>query len=170
MVAKYDPATVPKLVFKYSLLGATQKEMAEFFDVPVLVFTKWRDTYPEMAAALRQGKAQADAKVAQSLYKRAIGYTTKEQHYVKGEGVVTIDKNIQPDVTACIFWLKNRRPELWRDRTDPTMISNTLAVSDAEVARRIAYLLSQAVDTKSGNTIDVEVKPTSEVERKRLTD
>lgn len=63
----------------------------------------------------------ADAKVVASLYKRANGYShpALDIRTVDGEVVETeYTKHYPPDTVACIFWLKNRRPDLWRDRKE----------------------------------------------------
>ena len=78
------------------LLGATDKEMAGIFGVSEVTFNAWKKKHPTFLNALKAGKEEADSEVATSLYQRAL----------KG------------NVTACIFWLKNRRPDLWRDKDE----------------------------------------------------
>jgi len=68
--------------------------------------------------SLKKGKLISDAKVEESLYSRATGYSHPDVHISNYLGEITvtpITKNYPPDVTACIFWLKNRQPEKWRD-------------------------------------------------------
>ncbi|SDY78220.1 hypothetical protein [Nitrosomonas sp. Nm33] len=70
---------------------------------------------------LRRGKLIADAKVAEALYKMAIGYSHPETHIARQGGKVIkieITKRYLPNTKACIFWLKNRQPKLWRDRIE----------------------------------------------------
>jgi hypothetical protein len=95
--------------------GLTLKEMAAEFKVALSTLQEWQRKYPEFAYALDEGRDKADARVTASLYQRALGI--KESIRVlnrKGE-VVEVDIYEKPDTTACIFWLKNRRPDLWRD-------------------------------------------------------
>ena len=70
--------------------------------------------------SLKAGKSQADAEVADRLFKRATGYSHKDTKFATFEGKITdakeFTKHYPPDTIACIFWLKNRRPELWRTR------------------------------------------------------
>ena len=80
----------------------------------------WIAVHPEFAAAVREARAVADAKVARCLYERAVGY----QHTVERtvwhlgrERSVTEKVHLPPDTRACIFWLRNRRPDTWRERT-----------------------------------------------------
>lgn len=99
--------------------GLTLDEIADFWNIHRATLYRWLRKYPEFSDALKKAKAEADRKVEESLYKRALGYKYEEKHYEKfGKEMVlkkTIEKQIAPDVTAQIFWLKNRRPENWRD-------------------------------------------------------
>lgn len=107
-----------KLVEQYSLLGATDKQMATFLGVSESTFNKWKKDYPGFSKSLKRGKEIADAKVALSLFKRATGYQHKDLWIGQFKGnIVTKEytKHYPPDTTAAIFWLKNRQPEIWRD-------------------------------------------------------
>lgn len=103
-------------------LGATDRDVAEFLGVAEYTVRRWSARYPEFCAALKVGKAEADARVEQSLYRRATGYTHEEEKvFCNADGKVTRVKTLKhypPDTTACIFWLKNRNPAEWRDRMD----------------------------------------------------
>lgn len=106
---------------KLCRLGATDKELAEFFGVAVSTVNLWKQKYPEFSESLKEGKQLADAEVAEKLYQRATGYSHPEDdiRVVSGEIVITPTiKHYPPDTTAAIFWLKNRRPDLWRDKPD----------------------------------------------------
>lgn len=105
----------------YCLLGATDAKLADFFKVSEKTINSWKKQHPEFADALYRGKALADAQVAQSLFKRATGYSHQETHIncYEGEIIQTeITKHYAPDTTACIFWLKNRQPDKWRDKVE----------------------------------------------------
>lgn len=105
---------------KLCLLGATDEALADFFSIAVSTLNKWKKDHPEFMESLKSGKQIADANVAQSLYNRALGYTTKETKIASFEGRITdkldVDKHYPPDPTSAIFWLKNRQPALWRDK------------------------------------------------------
>ncbi len=101
--------------------GFTDKEVAKVFGVTEATITGWKKKYPQFFASLKKGKEIADQKVVQSLYQRALGYSHPEVHITAYGGSVTktnIIKHYAPDVTACIFWLKNRDKENWRDKVD----------------------------------------------------
>ena len=107
---------------KLCLLGATDKELAEFFSVSEQTLNKKKKDYPEFLESLKKGKNIADANVASRLYNRAIGYSCKATKFATSEGRITDSKEYieyyPPDTTAAIFWLKNRQPEKWRDKKE----------------------------------------------------
>lgn len=117
-----------QLAENYSLLGATDKEMADFFGVTERTLNQWKKEYPEFLQSLKKGKNIADANVASKLYNRAIGYDYEEKHFETKPSkkdappelveAKRIKKHVPADTTAAIFWLKNRQPEKWRDRKE----------------------------------------------------
>lgn len=108
-------------------LGATDLQLGDFFGVSKQTINTWKEKYPAFGAALTEGKAVADNAVVQSLFKRATGYERPavKLFYDKEQGVVEAPyvERFAPDTTACIFWLKNRRPDEWRDRRDVDVTS-----------------------------------------------
>ena len=117
-------ADIPERARALCLLGLTNAELAEHFGVARETFCRWKRQHPELAEAMQGARAVADARVAASLYQRAVGYSVEceEVKMVAGEPqIVRYRKSIPPDVTAQIFWLKNRRPDLWRDRTESAL-------------------------------------------------
>lgn len=108
-------------VYEYCLLGATDKQLCEFFNVAESTLNLWKQKQPKFLDALKRGKVVADANVAHALYKRATGYSCKETHVSNYQGEVTlteITKHYPPDTTACIYWLKSRQPENWKDKIE----------------------------------------------------
>ncbi len=108
---------------KLSALGATDMEMADFFEVDVRTIYRWKHDHEGFCQALNAGKSKADERVINSLYQRAVGY---EQDAVKIFMPAGADnpvyapyrEKVAPDTTAAIFWLKNRQPDKWRDKQD----------------------------------------------------
>jgi len=120
--------------------GFTDKEISDFFDINELTLNRWKKKNPEFGKSLKEWKSEADEKVEKALYQRALGYEYDEVTYEKskigGLGVKlskgevetikhcdtnktkVITKQVVPDVLAQIFWLKNRQPERWKDKTD----------------------------------------------------
>ena len=105
-----------KQAYKLCLLGATDKEIADFFEVNIDTIYAWKKNYPEFSESIKRGKLMSDAKVAESLYKCAIGFTHPQTHVSDYLGKVTItmlEKYYPPNVKACIFWLRNRQSKIW---------------------------------------------------------
>jgi hypothetical protein len=106
---------------KLCLLGATDREIGGFFGVDESTVNRWKREQVEFALALKDGKEGADANVANRLYRRAMGYSHEAVKIVAdaktgAQHIVPYTEHYPPDTTACIFWLKNRRPDLWRDK------------------------------------------------------
>lgn len=109
------------LALKFCKLGATDKDLASAFEVSEQTINAWKDRHPEFLESLKAGKGMADAEVASKLFHRATGYEHPEDdiRVVDHEIVITpMIKHYAPDTTAAIFWLKNRRPDLWRDKVE----------------------------------------------------
>jgi len=105
--------------YKFTLLGATDKLLGEFFEVSEQTINTWKQKHPKFLESIKRGKAVADATVAASLYHRANGYSHKAVKIMQHEGASyehEYTEHYPPDTTAAIFFLKNRRPDLWRDR------------------------------------------------------
>lgn len=118
-------------------------------------FKEYLNRFPSIRAALKRGKAPVDYEVENALYKRATGYTVKLKKPIKvkttkrvtGKGEVTEERieyadeeqYIPPDTTAQIFWLKNRRPDKWRDKRD-------------EAPQQTNELLQSLIDLERGRT------------------
>lgn len=106
---------------KLCLLGSTDKELAEFFEVNEDTVHEWKKVHENFSESIKKGKAQADANVADRLYQRAMGYEHPEVdiRVVNQEIIQTpITKVYAPDPTAAIFWLKNRQRAKWRDKVE----------------------------------------------------
>ncbi len=113
--------------------GLTVKEIAKEMEVSRSTLNLWVREHPEFSDALNQSRSEADAMVEDSLFRRAMGTTVKETRKIvevdkSGQPEVvkvdTWEKELPPDVAACIFWLKNRRPKSWRERPEAFMDDN----------------------------------------------
>lgn len=110
-----------KQAYRLCLLGAIDEELAEFFEVSVSTITSWKSQHPDFLASIKSGKVEADSKVVERLYERAMGYSHPDVHVSNHKGDITltpITKHYPPDVVAAIFLLKNRHPEKWRDKVE----------------------------------------------------
>ena len=99
--------------------GLTDEQIAHNMGVAYSTLRDWKNKYPALSAALKKGKEVVDNEVENALLKRALGYSYKEIK-TKDDGdkieVTETIKEVVPDVTAQIYWLKNRRPDKWRDK------------------------------------------------------
>ena len=154
----YQPAFAEHAL-KLARLGATNVEIADFLGINVRTVTQWSVQHPDFGAALKEGKAAADDRVERSLYARAMGFEHDEVdiRVVNGEIVQTpIRKVYPPDTTAAIFWLKNRRPQDWRDKVDhehggPNGGPIRMELTDVERAARLAAILEAARARKAAS-------------------
>nr|DAM45828.1 MAG TPA: terminase small subunit [Caudoviricetes sp.] len=102
--------------------GLTNEQIAENMGIGLSTLYEWQKRYTEFADALKTNKEIVDRHVENALLKRALGYEhvecTYEADEETGEMRITkrITKQVVPDTTAQIFWLKNRKPEDWRDK------------------------------------------------------
>ena len=161
---KYKPE-LDEQAAKLCALGATDADLADFFGVCVRTIERWRCEHEGFCRAVKIAKEVADDRVERSLYMRAVGYQTdavKIFQYEGSELVVPYRENVQPDTTAAIFWLKNRKPEQWRDvsrqeRTGPDGGPQQLNLTGdavADLTRRLARLA--AAKPESGPTEGTE--------------
>lgn len=113
--------------------GLINEEIADEIGINPSTLYDWQKKYPEIAKALKTGKKVVDRRVENALYKRAIGYTfvevTRElTTNAKGEAEMVVTKEVlkevEPNTTAQIFWLKNRKPHEWRDKKDVNLTSD----------------------------------------------
>lgn len=113
----YDPDRHPIWAEGLAKLGKIEDDIAAAMGIHVSTLRDWKKKFPEFSVALKIGKSEADTQVENSLFKRAMGYEYEETKTVNdGERVEKTIKQVAPDVTAQIFWLKNRKPEEWRDK------------------------------------------------------
>lgn len=116
-LSKFKPEFIAQAE-KLCKLGATDMELADFFNVEVRTLYRWKSENEQFCQALKAGKDDADDRVERSLYARANGYEHDEVDIrVVGGAIVQtpIRKYYPPDTTAAIFWMKNRRPDQWRE-------------------------------------------------------
>lgn len=110
------------LAYKFCLLGADDANLAEFFCVEEKTINNWKQKHPEFLQSIKKGKNIADAEVAHSLYKRAVGYEHEAVKIFndKDNGITEAPyiEHYPPDTGAAIIWLKNRQKAKWRDKQE----------------------------------------------------
>ena len=111
-----------KQALKLCRMGATDRELADFFEVCEKTLAVWKLKHKGFIKAIRSGKDEFDTKLVEgSLKHRAMGYDHEETKVLVVGGEVVehkVVKHYPPDTAAMIFWLKNRDKNRWRDRQD----------------------------------------------------
>jgi len=111
---------------KLCLLGATDTDLADFFNVNADTIYEWKKVHEKFSESINEGKIFADMEVAEALYKGTRDRIVVEQQafkikvgqYEEKVEVVDIEKVIPADFRNQQFWLKNRSPKNWRDRQE----------------------------------------------------
>lgn len=108
--------------------GLTDEQIAHNVGIRRSTLADWKTKYPDISDALKKGKEVVDVEVENALLKRARGFeyteTRVEQSAKDGRKVTLIKRFAPPETAAAIFWLKNREPEKWRERVDPSTPPN----------------------------------------------
>lgn len=123
----------PEQAAKLCRLGATDKDIANFFEVHEATLNRWKLEFPEFCDALKRSKEELDAQVERSLYQRAMGYSHPAVKMFNVGGAIIEKEYIEhypPDATSMIFWLKNRQPDKWRDRRESPPEEDTTPLDD----------------------------------------
>lgn len=129
--------------------GRTEADIAEVVGVSTRTLTNWKGKHQELLLAVREAKLTADELVEASLFQKALGYSHPEEKIFCNEGmIVTHDttKHYPPDTQAAMFWLRNRQPERWKEKTEGDVnVNNTTNVNgltddqlDAKIAEKLA--------------------------------
>lgn len=139
---KFNEAITEKIL-QLCTAGKTTDQIAEIIGVNPRTIYNWMSSKPEFYQSLKESKQAADEIVEASLFHRATGYRDSwEKEVVTKDGqVVTVTEELRvpPDTTAAIFWLKNRQPENWRDKTE-VEVSALKTMSDEDLKKHLEEL------------------------------
>ncbi|MBF1737909.1 MAG: transposase [Streptococcus sp.] len=117
-----------ELISYWAKKGLVDKQIAENIGIVPSTFYKWKKDYSEFSDALKAGKEVADAQVFNALHQSAVGFHYLEETVTNAGEVVTVRKYSKPNVTAQVFWLKNRIPEEWRDKQEIEQINKNIEI------------------------------------------
>ena len=111
--------------YRLSLLGLTDLELASVLGISHETLAAWKLSYPEFRESITRGKIEADAHVAEALYRRACGYSHPAVKIFMPAGAdapvyAPYTEHYPPDTKAAFRWLMNRQPDRWRDRREVT--------------------------------------------------
>ena len=124
----YDPDRHPSIVFALAAVGKTDEEIAYYLQVTPSTLSRWKYRHKSIEQALTDANRGVDKEIENALAKAALGIESTSES-VRGtmgkDGKMvptdaTTAKSKTPSVAAMIFWLKNRRPDIWRDTFDHT--------------------------------------------------
>jgi len=141
-----------ELARKMALLGATDDEMAQAFDITVETLNNWKRRRESFAASIRAGKVMADSEVVDSLFNRAKGYKCQAVKIFMPEGgksakdaiVVPYTKEYAPDTNAAKFWLMNRQRDLWRERQEVAVADRLASMTPEERLADVIEIMAKA--------------------------
>lgn len=141
---KYEEWLKPEGLLKlegWARDGLTDEQIAKNIGISRETLNQWKNKYSDISDALKKGKEIVDREVENALLKRALGYDYEEVSEKYEGGVLTEKKitkrHVVPDTTAQIFWLKNRKPDDWRDK------QNVEVSGLAEEQSKLSELLEQ---------------------------
>lgn len=140
---KYEYWLTPEGLIKlegWARDGLTDEQIAQNIGINPATLYDWKNKYDEISKTLKKGKEVVDYEVENALLKRALGYTVKEEKLTKDGEVVELEREVPGDVTAQIFWLKNRKPDAWRDKRENEDNNDALAKLD-EVLKEIGGVI-----------------------------
>lgn len=102
--------------------GLTDEQISHNMGIRRETLYDWKKKYPNITNVLKRGKEVVDRQVENALYRTALGFEYEEETVTNDGMIVTTKKYSKPNTTAQIFWLKNRKPNEWRDKQE---IENT---------------------------------------------
>lgn len=139
------------LIESWAREGLTNEQIAKNIGINADTFYTWRKKYPEISEALKKGKAPIDFEVENALLKRALGFEYEETETVfedvdgkPKKRIKKIIKYVPPDTSACIFWLKNRKPNHWRKMNEA--VENKLKAETEKLLKEAEALKLLEVD------------------------
>lgn len=147
--SKFNDALKEKMLELYER-GYTNQQVADFVGVHVRTIENWQAKHQEFMWALKDAKQIADDLVEASLFARAVGYSHEEEKVFCDKGDIITYKTIKqypPDIGAMTLWLKNRRPEEWREKSEIDINHNDLTKkSKAELEQELQALEDELND------------------------
>ena len=156
-----------EIAYRHLTDGGLVEQLADIFDVSVATLYEWKAKHPGFFEALTLGKLGFDQQIERALHEKALGATYTDQTAIKLKDVefddmgkklaererieiVTLQKSAPPDTTAMIFWLKNRRPHEWRDRTEITGADGGAIDTNVNLTVKVGTDLMRRLSLMSG--------------------
>jgi hypothetical protein len=124
-------------------LGATDQELATFFKVSLSTVYLWRNTHAEFSEAVIAGKDKADARVERAFFGRAVGYSYQSEKVFLNKGKIVrakVTEHVPADAGAALNWLKNRKPDMWREKSELELTRRYSSMTDDELNYELAVV------------------------------
>ena len=128
--------------------GLTDEQIAKNIGISRASLYEWKKKEVDIFDALKKGKEVIDFEVENALLKRALGYEYEEETYENGILTKKVKKQVPPDTTAQIFWLKNRKKEQWREKVEVVKTDEDLQNINKNISN-IANLLNNPKPNRS---------------------
>lgn len=128
--------------------GLTDEQIAKNMGIVPSTLYEWKKKSKEFSETLKKGKEVVDFEVENALLKRALGYEYEEETYENGILIKKVKKQVAPDTTAMIFWLKNRKKTQWREKVEVVKTDDDLQKINKNVSN-IADLLNNPKPNRS---------------------
>ena len=128
--------------------GLTDEQIAKNIGISRASLYEWKKKEVDIFDALKKGKEVIDFEVENALLKRALGYEYEEETYENGILTKKVKKQVAPDTTAQIFWLKNRKKEQWREKVEVVKTDEDLQNINKNISN-IANLLNNPKPNRS---------------------
>lgn len=130
--------------------GLTDEQIAKNIGINRTTLYDWKKKEINIADALKKGKEVIDFEVENALLKRALGYEYEEETYENGILTKKVKKQVPPDTTAQIFWLKNRKPNNWKDKVE-TDEDKEAVTNASQVIAKIRKVAQEYTDGTNRN-------------------
>lgn len=130
--------------------GLTDEQIAKNMGIAPSTLYEWKKKSKEFSESLKKGKEVIDFEVENALLKRALGYEYEEETYENGILTKKVKKQVPPDTTAQIFWLKNRKPNNWKDKIETDEDKEAVA-NASQVIAKIRKVAQEYTDGRNRN-------------------
>ena len=138
--------------------GLIDEQIAANIGITTTTLYDWKKKYADFSDALKKGKETSNYEVENALFKSATGYEYEERKEVQEvvDGVMRkrveiTRKQVPPNATSAIFWLKNRKPDKWRNKQEIEV--NKLQAEIKKIEAETARIESQTEKEEVPETV-----------------
>lgn len=124
-----------RMIFWLSLLGITEREMANIIGISLAGLELWKKRHADFAGAIQSGKEESAGAMANSVFQSGLGFEYTEEKVLTNRVkefdeygrvikeyteplIVQVKKKCPPNITAALAFLKAKHPEIWGDKIE----------------------------------------------------